>query len=691
MSDDILARFEGLPPFSEIRVEAIEPAITHRIEANRAALDRLTDAADPPTWDNLVAPIEAMEDRLERSWAPVRHLNGVASSPELREVHNRCLEKLTAYYSEKAQHPGLFRAFKAIAEGPEYARLDAVQRKVIDDALRDFRLGGIDLPEAQRDRFRAIDARLAELESRFEQNLLDATDAWSLTVTDPARLEGMPESVRDLARSAAEQRGVEGWVFNLQAPSVIGVLTHAADRALRREVYTAFTTRASDQGPHAGRWDNGPVMAEILRLRREKAELLGFGDYARLSLTTKMADSPEAVLEFLDDLAHRAGPIARREFDTLAEFARENGGPEALEAWDVAYWAERLRQSRYALSQEELKPYFPVECVLDGLFAIVGKLFGVRVAEREGVDAWHPDVRFYALEDADGRPRGGFYLDLYAREHKRGGAWMDECISRRLTAEGIQQPVAFLTCNAAPPVGDRPALLTFDEVTTLFHEFGHGLHHMLTQVEYRPVSGINGVEWDAVELPSQLLENWCWEKRALDLVAGHYRTGEPLPDDLFDRLRRSRNFNAGMAMMRQLEFSLFDIRLHRETGADCEPATIQAILDAVREHVAVLQPPAFNRFQNGFAHIFAGGYAAGYYSYKWAEVLSADAFGRFEEYDVFDPLVGRDFLGCILERGGSRPALELFCEFRGREPSIDALLRHNGLVDGADGTGVDGS
>jgi len=671
---------EELPRFSEIRPEDIEPRITGLIARNRQEIQRLVREIDEPTWADFVQPIEDLEDQLDRAWAPIRHLNGVLNSPELREAYNRCLPELTAYYAEKGQDQGLFRAFRAIAEGPEYERLDAVQQKVVDDALRDFRLAGIDLPQDQRERFLAIESELSDLSSRFEQNLLDATDAWTLAITDEKRLAGLPESVREMARETARSRDQEGWLFTLQAPSFIGVMTHAADRELRREIYEAFTTRASETGPHGGRWDNGPIMERILHLRQEKAQLLGFDDYADLSLATKMAESSDAVLGFLHDLAGRARPMADQEFAELTTFARETDGLETLEAWDVAFYAERLKQCRFDISQEDLKPYFPAERVIQGMFDIVGELFGLEIREREGVDVWHPDVRFFDIFDRKSVRRGSFYLDLYARENKRGGAWMDECISRRLTREGIQNPVAFLTCNATPPVADRPALLSFDEVTTLFHEFGHGLHHMLTQVDYRPVSGINGVEWDAVELPSQLLENWCWERQALDRIAGHYRTGDPLPEDLFAKLRDSRNFNAAMFMVRQLEFSLFDMRLHREFSANMAAADIQRIIDEVRDEVAVVQPPAFNRFQNGFAHIFAGGYAAGYYSYKWAEVLSADAFARFEEFDVFDRGIGEDFLGCILERGGSRPALELFREFRGREPSIDALLRHNGLI-----------
>lgn len=675
MDNPLLAR-QGLPAFRKIRADHVQPAIDNLLEQNRAELQRLLEQTEGFTWNNLVLPLEAMDDRLSRAWSPVRHLNGVMNSTALREAYNACLPKISAYYTELAQNQRLYRAYQAIVDSGEYARLDAVQQKVIDDALRDFRLGGVALPEDKKRRFKVNAERLAELKSRFENNLLDATDAWSKQVREEQALAGLPPSVMGMARQAAQAKGLDGWLLTLQAPSYIGVMTYADDRQLRREVYQAYCTRASDQGPHGGRWDNRPVMDEILALRQEQAELLGFSDYAERSLTTKMAGSADEVVAFLDQLAARAKPLAEKEFAELQAFAREVHGLEELQAWDVAYYAEKLKQQRYALSQEELKPYFPAEKVIEGLFAIVQRLFGLRIAAREGVETWHDDVRFYEIHDAEDQYRGAFYLDLYARDNKRGGAWMDDCITRRRTAEGIQYPVAYLTCNASPPLADRPALLTHDEVTTLFHEFGHGLHHMLTQIDYAPVAGISGVEWDAVELPSQLMENWCWERRALKLISTHHETGEPLPDALFDKLEAARNFQAAMMMMRQLEFSLFDMKLHRHYRPGLD---IQQVLDEVRAEVAVVTPPAFNRFQNSFSHIFAGGYAAGYYSYKWAEVLSADAFARFEETDIFDPEVGLQFMQCVLERGGSRPAMELFMEFRGREPSIDALLRHNGL------------
>ncbi|HKK14285.1 MAG TPA: oligopeptidase A, partial [Gammaproteobacteria bacterium] len=624
-------------------------------------------------------PLEDMEDRINRAWSPVSHMNSVVNSEALREPYNACLPKLSDYATEMGQNEALYRAFRQIADGPEYARLDTAQRRIIDNALRDFRLSGVELDPAQRKRYKAIMQELSSLCARFEENLLDATNAWTRQVTDPGELAGLPDSARDLARQNAEQREVDGWVITLDFPSYYPVLAYAENRALRREVYTAHVTRASDEGPHGGRWDNTPVMERILALRHEAARLLGYANYAERSLATKMARSTDQVMGFLNDLARRSLPMARRDLDEVRAFARDEHGMAELEAWDIAYYSEKLRQHKYAISQEELKPYFPEARVLDGLFAVVQRLYGLTITPVEGVDAWHPDVRFYAIRDSDGGLRGQFYLDLYARSNKRGGAWMDECISRRRTARGVQTPVAYLTCNFSPPVGDKPALFTHDEVLTLFHEFGHGLHHMLTRVDYASVAGIGGVAWDAVELPSQFMENWCWEREALDLIAAHYESGERLPEALYERMQAARNFQSAMQMVRQLEFSIFDFRLHLEYDPD-KGGRIYDILREVRDQVAVMHPPSFNRFPHSFSHIFAGGYAAGYYSYKWAEVLSADAFSAFEESGIFDRDTGLRFLTSILEQGGSRDPMELFVEFRGREPTIDALLRHSGLA-----------
>ena len=671
----------GLPPFSQITPAHAEPAIDHQLAENRATLLALLERGRESgySWDNLVAPLEEAEDRLSRIWSPVRHMNSVVNSDALREAYNRCLPKLTEYGTEIGQNAELYRAFQSIADDAGFAALDAGQQKTVRDALRDFHLSGVDLPDGKKARFKAIQQELSRLQSRYEENILDATNAWTRHITDPAELAGLPESARDMAAQAAAERDLDGWVLTLEFPSYYAVMTYADDRSLRQALYTAYSTRASDQGDHP-EWDNTDLMEQILALRHEAARLLGYPTYAHKSVATKMADDPQAILAFLHDLAARSKPAAEREIAELRAFAAAELGLDDLQAWDVGYASEKLRQHQYAISQEDLKPYFPVDQVLKGLFELVGRLYNVTVRQADHVDTWHPDVRFYEIVDGDGSLRAQFYLDLYARPKKRGGAWMDECINRMRHADGtVQLPVAYMTCNSTPPVGDKPALFTHDEVITLFHEFGHGLHHMLTRVDYPAVAGINGVEWDAVELPSQFMENWCWEREALDLFAAHWETGARLPAELFDKLIATKNFQAAMMMVRQLEFALFDLRIHHEYDPE-QGGRIQAILDQVRDEVAVVRPPAFNRFQHGFSHIFAGGYAAGYYSYKWAEVLSADAFARFEEEGLFDPGVGAAFLQEILEVGGTRPAMESFTAFRGREPSIDALLRHTGLA-----------
>ncbi len=678
--DNPLLTLEGLPPFSKIRPEHVEPAIDAILAENRSRIADLLDSGATPSWAGLVEPIEEWEDRLSRAWSPVQHLNSVMNNDELRAAYNACLPKLSDYATDMGQNERLCAAYKAVAASGE--PLDEAQRKVLDNALRDFHLSGVDLPPADKERFKAISQELSQLTSKFEENVLDATNAWSKVVTEPAALAGLPQSALDLARQTAEQRGQSGWLLTLDFPSYYPVMTYADDRALRREVYEAYQTRASDRGPHAGTYDNTAVMERILALRHEQARLLGFGTYADRSLARKMARSTDEVLEFLHDLARRSRPQAQREIDELRAFARDRYGADDLQAWDVAYYSEKLRQDRYAFSQEEVKPYFPDTRVIAGLFGVCERLFGVTIREVDGVDVWHPDVRFYEIQGPEGGLRGRFYLDLYARPKKRGGAWMDDCMGRMRSSRREQTPVAYLTCNFTPPVGGKPSLLTHDEVETLFHEFGHGLHHMLTRVDYAPVAGINGVAWDAVELPSQFLENWCWEREALDLISGHWETGAPIPDDLYARMKAAKNFQSAMQMVRQLEFALFDFRLHKEY----DPAAggrIYAVLDEVRREVAVVPYPELNRMPHGFSHIFAGGYAAGYYSYKWAEVLSADAFSLFEERGVFDEETGRSFLRNILEMGGSRDAMQLFVAFRGREPRIDALLRHSGILEAA--------
>jgi oligopeptidase A len=669
----------GLPAFSAIKPEHVKPAVEQLLTESRKQVELLLESNTQYTWDNLIEPLETMDDRISRAWSPVSHMNSVVNSDALREVYNECLPILSEYGTEMGQHEGLYKAYRQIADGEEYTRLDMAQKKVIDNALRDFRLSGIELDQEARDRYKKVLQDLSRLTSKYSDNVLDATNAWHKQITDEALLEGLPESARSLAKQTAEQRELDGWVFTLEFPSYYPVMTYADNRELREELYTAYVTRASDQGPHAGQWDNSRTMEQIMALRHEAALLLGFNNYAERSLATKMAGSTEQVMTFLDDLAARARVPAAEELEDVRNFARKQSGNDALQAWDITYFSEKLRQEKYAISQEELKPYFPEPHVVDGLFAIVERLYGLKIETIEGIDNWHKDVHFYRIKDSAGQVRGEFYLDLYARPHKRGGAWMDECICRRRNAKDLQIPVAYLTCNFSPPVGDKPALFTHDEVITLFHEFGHGLQHMLTRIDYAGVSGINGVAWDAVELPSQFMENWCWEREALDLFAHHYETGDKIPDELYQRMQQAKNYQSAMQMLRQLEFSVFDFRIHHDYEPD-KGARIHATLEAVREQIAVLQPPAFNRFENSFTHIFGGGYAAGYYSYKWAEVLSADAFSAFEETGIFNRDTGEKFMNTILEQGGSREPMELFVEFRGREPNIDALLRHSGLA-----------
>ena len=668
-----------LPAFSRIKPEHIEPAIDQLMSEHRSLLQSLLEKPGEHTWATLLQPLEDKDDQLKRAWSPVSHLHSVADNDALRQAYNACLPKLTDHATELGQNEDLYRACKTIATGEQFSQLDISRQKIIDNSMRDFRLSGIELGQQEKDKYKELQQRLSQLQTRFEENLLDATHAWTKLVTDKSLLRGLPDTAIELAAQTARQQDRAGWLFTLEFPSYYPVMAYADDRKFRREMYTAYNTRASEQGPNAGQWDNGPLMTEILSVRQELAELLGYRDYAEYSLATKMADSPDEVMGFLNNLAAQSKARARDEMATLEDYARQEYGLETLQAWDIPYYSEKLRQQKFDFSQEELRPYFPAHRVIEGLFSVVNKLYGLSITAREGIDVWHPDVLFFEVKDDNDQMRGGFYLDLYARSHKRGGAWMDECVTRKLNHGVVQTPVAYLTCNFTPPVSAKPSLLTHDEVLTLFHEFGHGLHHLLTLIDYAGVAGINGVPWDAVELPSQFLENWCWERESLDLFARHVTTGETLPAELFNKMQRARTFNSGMQMVRQLELALFDFRLHHERrGRDT--ADIQALLDEVRQDVAVVNVPANNRFQHGFSHIFAGGYAAGYYSYKWAEVLSADAFSRFEENGIFDAATGREFLHSILEQGGSRDPLDLFVEFRGREPAIDALLRQAGIT-----------
>jgi oligopeptidase A len=661
-----------LPDFRAVEPGRVEPALRELLDANRAEIAALLDAG-AEGWETLVVPLERMHHRLARAWAPVSHLNAVVNGGELRAAYNACLPLLTAYHTELGQNERLCAAYQAVWDR-EGASLSTEQRKVVEHALRDFRLAGVALPPERKQRFREVMERLATAQSKFDENVLDSTHAWSRPIEDAAELAGLPAHVVARAREAAQATGREGWLLALDVPTYQAVMTHAASEPLRRAFYEAWVTRASDRGPHAGQWDNGPLMAEILALRHEAANLVGYANFAEYSLATKMARDPAEVLGFLERLARLSRPAAEREFAELKRFA---GRP--LAAWDVAFYSERLRSERLQLAEEALRPYFPLPRVLAGLFALVHRLYGVRIVANPQVEVYHPDVRYFDVLDGDGSPRGGLYLDAYARPKKRGGAWMDECVGRIRLGGASALPVAFLVCNFSPPAGERPSLLTHQEMLTLFHEFGHGLHHLLTRVDTPSVAGINGVPWDAVELPSQFMENFAWRDEVLPLVSAHVDTGEPLPHELLARLQESRSFQAGMQTVRQLEFALFDFRLHAEYLPG-RPARIAETLAEVRAAVAVVRPPEFNRFPYSFQHVFSGGYAAGYYSYKWAEVLSADAFGAFEEHGVFDPTTARRFEAAILERGGSRDAMEAFVEFRGRRPEIEPLLRQMGLA-----------
>ncbi|WP_067515817.1 oligopeptidase A [Endozoicomonas ascidiicola] len=674
MKNPLLENCE-LPPFSQLQPEHVRPAIEGIIHDNEKAISMLLASENNKGWTTLQEPIDQLDDRLGQAWSPVGHMNAVVNSEALREAYNSCLPLLSEYSTRLGQNRQLFEAYQSLKDSAEFNTLDKAQQKIINDNLRDFRLAGVALDDDKKQRFGDIKKQLSELTSKFSDNVLDATMAWSKLITDESELAGLPESALAGAKQLAQAKEKEGWMLTLDFPSYFPVMTYCDNRELRKEVYTAFSTRASDQGPSAGQFDNTDNIKQILKLRYELAKLLGFSGYAEYSLATKMAESPEKVIEFLEDLAAKSKPQAEKELAELKAFAKAEFGTDDLQAWDIGYYGEKLRQQRYAISQEELRPWFPAEKSISGMFAVVNRLYGIEFESVEGVDTWHKDVRFFNIT-RDGETIGRFYLDLYAREHKRGGAWMDVCRSRWQRDGKVQLPVAYLTCNFTPPVGDNPALLTHDEVVTLFHEFGHGLHHMLTKVDYPSASGISGVAWDAVELPSQFMENWCWEKEGLALISGHFETGEPLPEDKLQKLLAAKNFQSAMMMVRQLEFSLFDFKLHKEYGDDLN---VQTVLDAVRQQVAVIMPPAFNRFQNSFSHIFAGGYAAGYYSYKWAEVLSADAFSKFEEEGIFNRQTGESFLHEVLEKGGSAEPMELFVKFRGREPEIDALLRHSGI------------
>ncbi len=669
---------DDLPLFGSITPEDIEPAIDHLLQTNQTIISNLPESATEIGWET-VQCVEAMHHRLQCIWSPVAHLHAVTDHQALREAYNVCVLKLSEYAAALGHNKKLYQVYRAVAESDEYVTLDDAQKKIISNALRDFKLAGFDLDQDAQQEFRDIKRQLSRLETRFEENLLDATQGWSRHITDEHTLAGLPESVRTLAQQTAEDRGCPGWILTLDTPCYVPIMRYADNAALREVMYTAYITRASDQGPHAGRWDNSEIMSEILSLRRRQSELLGYPSYAHYSLATKMAETPDDVLAFLNDLAACFKEKATQEFVELQSFVRTEFGVTQLYAWDIEYYSEKLRHKKHALSQEDLRPYFPVPQVMRGMFAIVNRLYGIDVRPRQHVKVWHNDVCFFDVFDGAGVCRGSFYLDLYARSGKRDGAWVDECQARIRSGTGVRRPVAYITCNFSPPVGDHPSQLTHDEVITLFHEFGHALHHILTLVDHPGVAGINGVPWDAVELPSQLMENWCWQRQALDLIARHYRAHDPIDDCLFDKMVAAKNFQIGMRTLRQLEFALFDFHLHLAT-TDQSSDQIQALLDELRRRIAVVSPPDYSRFQHSFSHIFAGGYAAGYYSYQWAEVLSADAFSKFEENSVLDPKVGKQFLHTFLEQGGVKDPLELFIHFRGRKPSIHALLAQSGVT-----------
>jgi len=665
----------SLIPFSTLNVATYAAKLDDLLARHLQQIDTLLNQTSSFTWDNLMRPLDELDDELERFWSPMSHLHAVVNSPELRTCYEACLPKLSAYESAIGQNQILYDAVNAI----DKSSLNAVQHKIVEDTLRDFRLSGVALSPKHKQQFEAISTRLSALSNQFENNILDAVHDFKLHITDSQRLQGLPEHALASARELAAEKGLSGWMLSLEHPCFLAVVTYADDRALRETMYQAYCTRASDQGPSAGKFDNTELMSEILALRFKLAQLLGFANYAELSLATKMAESTQQVNHFLNDLAQRAHDQASQEYQSLITFAREQYQVDDIKPWDIAYFSEKMQHALFHISQEMLRPYFPLDRVMQGLFTITNTLYGMTFETLHDVETWHPDVTCYVVRDETKHIRGYVYVDLFARPHKRGGAWMDSCQSRFKRADGsVQLPIATVTCNFAKATAKKSPTLSHDEVLTLFHEFGHCLHHILTQVDYISVSGIHGVEWDAVELPSQFFENWCWDEHALTLLTKHVESGESLPATLFNPLVAAKNFQSAMGMMRQLEFAIFDFRIH-EDYVDDQPQFIARILAEVRKKTAVIPVVSYNRFQHGFSHIFAGGYAAGYYSYKWAEVLSSDAFARFEDEGVFNTATGRDFLHCILEVGGSQKAQTAFVNFRGRMATVDALLRHSGI------------
>lgn len=679
-----LLQFDSLPDFSRIRSEDIGPAVTEVLASNRSQLAELLgkfSAQCAPDWHSLIDRLDEMDDRLNKVWSTVSHLNAVCNTPKIREAYNNCQPLITQYYAEMGQNEQLYNQVLALSARADELALDGSQCKILKDSLLDFKLAGVSLPIEQKQEYTHLQTRLSELSNRFGNNVLDATRAWTLNVTDAEELSGIPALSLQSAADAAAARGLRGYLLTLDFPSYHAVMTYADERDLREKVYKAYTTRASSNGPEA--WDNQEVIREILKLRERMARLLGFSNYAELSVERKMAKSVDQVNSFLSDMINYSFPAAKEEFDQLQSFADRFYAVRKLEAWDVSYFSEKLRKQDYDISQDELRVWFPLKKVLNGLFAIVEALYGIRVERNKDAGLWHPDVEFYNIVH-EGQVIARFYFDLFTREGKQGGAWMAGCRTRRLISgddpdqQGLQIPVAYLICNFAPPSGGTCALLTHNEVTTLFHEFGHGLHHMLTKENYLQSSGIAGVAWDAVELPSQLMENWCWDPESIGMISEHYQSGVKLPAEVLEKMLAARNFQSGMRSVRQLEFAHFDFSLH-QTPYEETADFVAEVLKQTRSRTAVFRVPNYNRFQNSFSHIFAGGYAAGYYSYKWAEVLSADVFSRFEKEGVLNPVTGKQFLDKILSKGGGADALSLFTDFMGREPDIAALLRQEGL------------
>ncbi len=671
---------QNLPQFSKIDLSQVTDELEKKLDSNLAAINETLSSKKKYTWENLLSVTEALDDQIQNFWSPIHHMNSVVNSPKLREITNACLPLLSDYHTKVSQNVDLFEAIEAIRNDATFNKLSVAKQMAIKHEIRDFRLSGVNLPQDKKQQFASLCKELSQLTQQFEENVLDATMGWKKEITDEELLTGLPEHAKQAAKSAAAHHKKEGWLITLEAPSYLAVMMFASNRDLRREVYEAYVTRASDCGPNAGKWDNSNLMRQIVRKRFELARLLGFDNYAQYSLQTKMVKESEAVLAFLNELAEKSLSKARDEFNALADFAKQELNIEKLEAWDIAYASEKMRKKQYDVSQEDLRPYFPEPQVLLGLFNIIKKLYGVRVELAENVDVWHNNAHCYNLINDQNELQAQLFLDLYARENKRGGAWMDECrVRRRLENNTIQIPVAYVTCNVNAPIGGDPALFTHEEVVTLFHECGHALQHVLTTIDVASVSGINGIPWDAVEVASQFFENWAWEKESIDLFAAHYKTQDKLPSELYEKMQRAKNFQSAMQMVRQLEFSLFDFELHMNYD-DSNPDFIQEVLDAVRERMTVVPVPEFNRFQHGFSHIFAGGYAAGYYSYKWAEVMACDAFSLFQEKGIFDKNTSQKFKETFLESGGAKEPMQVFIEFRGRGPSVDALLEQTGII-----------